>query len=98
MYLEYDQVNVSGSVLTDEDFDDPPAGTTHVELQASTNHVRYLIDNDGAKNPAENHGMLFLTTQPPKLFLIEDFKNIKFVRDGSSDSVLGVHFIGGRSI
>jgi hypothetical protein len=94
-YLSYEQVAVSNAV---KDVDDltVPAEATHAELQADTNAIRYTMD--GATAPTTSSGMLLLTTSDPKLFLIEDIKNIKVIRNGASDGNLNVHYCAGRDV
>lgn len=94
-YLSYEQVAVSNAV---KDVDDLtlPAEATHAELQADTNAIRYTMD--GTTDPTTSTGMLLLTTSDPKLFLLEDVKNIKVIRNGASDGKLNIHYCAGRDI
>lgn len=91
MYLSYQQVAATAS---EKDVDDLtiPDTTTHVELQASSQHVSYTMDN--STTPTQTAGMFLLTTSDPKLFLIEDVRRIKFVRGAGSDGNLNLHYLG----
>ena len=42
--------------------------------------------------------MLFLTTEPPKTFLIEDVKQIKFIQGAGGAGALNIHYFAGRDI
>ena len=88
-YNGYEQEAISNTAKDISDLS-PVATATHVELQAETNHIRYTMD--GSTTPTTTSGMLLLTTDPPKVFLMEDFRNIKFIRDAASDAVLNVHY------
>lgn len=94
-YLSYEQVAVSNSVLDVDDLT-VPANATFAELQADTAGVRYTMD--GATDPTTASGMVLLTTSDPKIFLISDILNIRFIRSGGSDAVLNVHYSAGRDI
>ena len=97
MYLGYAQVAATATVKTDSDFPEPPANATHVELQATEQNVLYTMDN--ATSPtagATGTGMTLLTTQPPKTFLMEDFRRIRFIRGAGSDGKLNAHYFAGR--
>ena len=94
-YLSYEQVAVSNVVLTAAALT-IPAAATHVELQASGNNIGYTMD--GATDPtdgANGSGMILLTTAEPKLFLVEDLRNIRFVRHAAGDGNLNVHYYAG---
>ena len=84
-YLSFEQVAVSNSVLTETSFT-IPAKATHVELQASVAGVAYTMD--GSTDPTVSAGMVLLVTEPPKAFLVQDLKNMKFIRFGGSDAKL----------
>lgn len=92
MYTGFEQITVSSSVLTESAFT-IPAETTHVELQADTQPVRYTMD--GTAVPTASSGMILLTTSDPKTFSIEDLKNIKMIRGAGSDAEINVHYFGG---
>lgn len=98
MYKSYQQVTVSTTELDVDDLT-VPANATGVELQASEQHVNYTMD--GSTSPtagATGVGMRLLTTDPPKSFLIEDLRSIKFIRGAASDAKLNVHYVTGRDI
>ena len=94
MYLGFQRVAVSNVVLLGSALT-VPAGASGAELQSETNAVRYTMDGT---EPTTASGMLLRTADPPKGFLIEDILRMRYVRDGAVNSVLNVHFFGGRSI
>lgn len=96
MYLFYEQVVASDATKNIDDLN-IPHGATHAELQADTQHVRYTM-GDGSPAPTQSTGMILLTTEGPKLFLIEDVKAIKFVRGAGSNGNLNIHYLGGRDL
>jgi hypothetical protein len=73
----------------------PPANATHVEIQAVTQPVSYRMDGG---NAAALVGMLFLTTEPPKQFLIEDLRNISFTQTAAGAGLLQFHYFAGRNV
>lgn len=73
-----------------------PYNATSALLQAATNNVRYTMD--GSTNPTVSSGMLLLTTEDATEFLIEDIKNIRFIRDGGTDGSLNIHYYAGRDV
>ena len=96
MYLSYEQVDAATvktvSALT------IPAEATHAELQASGGDISYTMDGE-TDNPGSGRGMIMHSDADPKLFLIEDVRNIRFVRgNGVADANLNIHYVGGRSI
>lgn len=93
MYLGFEQAVVDTFHQTISALEGPPAGATHAELQADTNHVRYTMDGTV---PTMSKGMLLLTTEPPKLFLIEDLLRIKFISAAATNAKLNIHYSGGR--
>lgn len=99
MYLFFERIVASSGV---KDIDDTTVSATNlgkstmVELQADTANVRYTMDNVTA--PSVTSGMRLLTTSEPKTFLIEDFRKIKFIREGGSDGGLNIHYFAGRNI
>lgn len=95
MYLRYEQVAADNTVKTVAALN-VHANATLVELQACTNDVRYTMDN--ATNPTQTSGMVLLTTQPPKTFLIEDLNRIRFTRGAAVDGNLNLHYAAGRNI
>lgn len=94
-YLSFEQVAVSNAVLDVDDLT-VPANATFCELQADTNPIRYTMD--GATDPTTTAGMVLLTTSDPKLFLVSDILNIRFIRSGGSDAKLNVHYLAGRDV
>jgi len=94
-YLSYEQIAVSNAVLDEDDLT-IPAKATLAELQSDTSHVRYTMD--GTTDPTTTSGMLLLTTSDPKLFLIGDVYNIRFIRNGAVDGKLNIHYIAGRNV
>lgn len=93
-YIGFEQEAVGASVETVAQLS-PPAEATHCELQADTDNVRYTMD--GSTDPTASSGMLLLTTSDPKLFLIADLKNIRFIQAGAG-AMLNVHYIAGRDV
>lgn len=93
-YLKYEQVAVTATVKTVSDLSIPPKAT-HVELQAVSQNVNYLMDLDSGV-PTQTRGMVLATTHEPKTFLIEDLQRIKFVRGAGSDGLLSLHYFAGR--
>ena len=73
-----------------------PNNATHAELQARVQNVAYTMD--GSDPNQTTTGMVFLTTEPPKLFLIEDVQNIRFKRSTGTNGNLNIHYIGGRNV
>lgn len=95
MYLSYEQIAVSNSVLTNSDLT-VPGRATHAELLADTAGIRYTMDD--STDPTTTSGMILKVADEPKSFLIEDIRRIRFIRDGGSDAVLNVHYAGGRDV
>ena len=89
MYVGSEQVNADNAVR-DITALTPVAEATHAELQASMADVAYTMDN--ATNPSETSGMVFLVTEAPKLFLMEDLRRIRFIRFGNANGRLNVHY------
>lgn len=73
-----------------------PANATGADLQADTQDVRYTMD--GTTVPTQTTGMVFVVGNEPEPFLIEDVKNIKFVRGAGSDGQLNLHYWAGRDV
>ena len=92
-YVGYEQIAVSDTVL-DRSHLTIPSGATHAEIQADTQNVRYTMDNK--VTPTQTIGMIFLVTEPPKSFVIDDVRHMHFVRGAGSDGVLNIHYFGGR--
>lgn len=95
MYLFCERIPVAGAVLTQAALA-IPAKATGAELQADTASIRYTMDNSTVP-AAGGPGMLLNTTDPPKTFLIEDLKRIKFTQ-GSGAAGLNIHYFAGRDI
>lgn len=90
MFSKYERVASDANVKTHAQFN-PPQGCTHVEIQADTQAVRYTMD--GITNPTASLGMLFLTTEPPRTFLYEDFRRIKFTQGAGGAGALNAHYV-----
>jgi len=88
-YAHYEQVAATAVVKTKHDLTIPPS-TTHVEVLAETQNVRYTMD--GLTTPTQTTGMLLKTTDPPRIFLIDDILKIKFARGAGSDGLLNLHY------
>lgn len=95
-YLSYEQIACSDTTVRDVDDLTIPANATHVELQAANGgDVAYTMD--GTSVPSAGVGMLLQTGADPKLFLVDDLRKIKFVKNDGSTS-LNIHYIAGRDI
>lgn len=92
MYLSYQQVASDGTVKTITVFT-VPQGASFVEVQVDAQNVRYTMDLNN-ELPTSTKGMLFLTTEGPKEFMIEDFKRIRFTQVAAGAGNLNVHFSG----
>ena len=93
-YLRYEQITVSAVVL---DFDvlNVPEEATHAEIQAAEQNILYTLT--GSQDPtagATGQGMVLPANGEPKLVLIEDLRNINFVRGAGSDGKLNIHYFG----
>jgi len=95
MYLSFEQVATDGTVKTVADLT-VHANATHAEIQADTQAVRYTMD--GATDPAAGSGMIFLTSESPKTFLIEDVKSIRFTQGTGGAGKLNIHYLAGRNV
>ena len=95
MYLLHENIAATATVK-DASALSIPAKATQAELQADTSDIRYTMDD--LSYPTEFSGMVLLTTEDPKLFLIEDIQRIRFVRGSADDGNLNVHYIAGRDI
>ena len=95
MYIGFQSEASDGTVKTVTSIT-VPAKATHVEIQAVTQGVSYTMDN--ATDPTATAGMQFLTTQEPKLFLVEDLNRIKFTQGSGGAGVLNFHFLAGRDV
>ena len=95
MYLSFQQVGADNSVKTAAALT-VPTRATQAELQCTgAEPVRYTMDGS---NPTASSGMIMRITDPPKPFLIEDVKRIRFIRGGGADTTLGLHYFAGRDI
>lgn len=92
MYVHFEQVAATAVIKSVNDLN-PHRLATHAELQADTQNVYYTMD--GLTPPtagATGSGMLLRTTDPPKTFLMDDVRNIKFCRGAGSDGKLNIHY------
>lgn len=95
-YLSYEQIDCSSPAVQDADALTIPASATHAELQAQAEgDINYTMD--GTTQPGASSGMVLRSTDSPKTFLIEDLRNIRFVKSGAATK-LNVHYFGGRDI
>jgi len=97
MFVGYEQIAVSNTVLTVAALTIPP-GAAYAELQAGpAGGVRYTMDN--TTNPTQTFGMVLsgsaLLNIITKEFIIEDIRRIRFIRDGAVDTLLNIHYSGG---
>jgi len=90
MFVGFQQVAATSAVKTVTSLT-IPKNAIRAQLQADTQVVRYTLDGT---TPSQTSGMLLLTTSEPKEFLIEDIKNIKFIRGTTSDGNLNIHYYG----
>ena len=68
-----------------------PGWASHVELQATSQEVRYTLD--GLIDPTQISGFVLEVRGKPEAFNLDDFIRIKFTRGAASDAQLNVHFI-----
>lgn len=97
-FLSYQQVEADNTVKSASDLT-VPNNATHAELQASGQNINYTMDD--STDPvagAGNAGMVLLTTEAPKLFLISDVNRIRFIRGSGSNGQLNVHYYSGRNV
>ena len=95
MYLGFEQEAATAVVKTVADLT-VPANATGVEIQADTQDVRYTMDD--TTNPTQTLGMIFLVTDGPKPFLIDDLLRIRFIRGAGADGNLNFHHFAGRDV
>ena len=95
MYIGFESIAVSDTVLKLSDLTVPPEATG-AELHTLTGGVRYTMDN--TTDPTVSAGMLILAASSPKYFSIEDINRMKFIRDGAVNNPLNIHYIAGRDI
>lgn len=99
MYIKYEQITVS-TVVLDRDALDVPNKATHAEIQAAEQNVLYTLTGQPPDPTAgaTGAGMVLPANGEPKLILIEDLKNINFVRGAGNDAKLNIHYLSGRDI
>jgi len=91
MFIKFERVAVSSVVKTVTDLSVPATATrAHIQAEAASG-VRYTMD--AATNPTTSSGMVLRPTSDPLDFLIEDVKRIRFIRDGSTDTALLIHYV-----
>ena len=96
MFLAFEQVEADGTVKTVADLT-IPNNATHAEIQSDTQAVRYTMDD--ATDPTIAMGMIFLTTEPPRPFLIQDVSRIRFIRSiNQGTGNLNISYFAGRDI
>jgi len=95
MFLSYERVRAIATVRTAAHLT-IPANATFVELQATEQNVRYTMDN--TTNPSQVVGMVLLTTEPPRRFVISDLKRIRFIRGAAADARLNLHYGSMRDV
>lgn len=88
MYTGFQRVASAASVK-DATHITIPSDTTFVEIQADTQPVRYTMDGT---DPTASSGMLFLTTEGPKTFLVEDVRKIKFIQGSGGAGAINLHY------
>lgn len=90
MFIRYEQITISTArVYSVNDLSPNPLATS-VMLQAASANIRYTMDGTP---PTTAIGMLLLTTSEPEMFLMEDFKRIKFIA-ASGTPTLNIHYSG----
>lgn len=95
MYIDHDSVTATNTAKDISDLT-VPAGATGAELQAGAQPIRYTMD--GNATASATVGMRLAVTMPPKEFLLEDIRNISFIREGGTDGELQIHWFGGRNV
>lgn len=94
-YISYEQIAVLGVVLTVSALT-IPANATSAEIQAQDDgDVNYTLD--GTSNPGASSGMILQAGNTPKEILIDDLRNIRFVKS-AANTFLNVHYFAGRSV
>ena len=91
VYLGYEQITVSNSVLDVDDLTIPD-GTVAAELQAETQDVRYTMDD--STDPAQGSGMILIAGGEIKEFLRENLNRIRMIRGAGSNAKLNIHYSG----
>ena len=91
-FLSHQQIATTAAVKTVSDLT-VPAEASHAQLQSGTQDMRYTMD--GSSAPAQAVGMVLKVGLAPETFLIEDIRNIKFVRGAGSNGVVDIHYFGG---
>ena len=94
-FLLYEQESATATAKTVSDLS-IPARATDAQLQADTQDIRYTMDD--ATTPTLTSGNVLKAGLAPETFLVEDVKNIRFVRGAGSNGVLNVHWFGGRDV
>lgn len=95
MYLSCERVASSGAVKTQTALT-IPAKATQAEIQADSQNVRYTMD--ATTDPTSTLGMLFLTTDLPKTFLIDDVRRIRFTQGAGGAGAINIHYFAGRDV
>lgn len=98
MILDYIQDSVSSSVRTISDVTSDYLGkATHVILQCDpAGTIRYTV-SQVTDTPSATNGMRLLAGDRPEMFLMEDFRKMKWIRE-SADTKLNISLIGGRDV
>jgi hypothetical protein len=96
MYLSFQAVAISNTVVKDVTNLTVPAKATHAELQADVGSIRYTMDNSTVPATNNGGGMILNTGLAPLTVLIEDLRRIKFIRNGSVDAILLIHYVASR--
>ncbi len=94
-YIDHDSVTATDTAKTIVNLTVPP-NATGAELQAGAEPIRYTMDGNATAAPTV--GMVLEPTMPPKEFLLEDIRNISFIREGGTNGELQIHWFGGRDI
>jgi len=98
-YIWFEQVVISNAVKDVDDLN-IPTNATHVTIQAdnasSATGIRYTLD--GIQAPTVTSGFLLPAAGQEKQLTIAALQKIQFIRDGSVDGALHLHYFAGRDI
>jgi hypothetical protein len=89
--IDYDELAITSTSKNVASVVSVPQGATLVQLQAAA-AISYTLDDDTV--PTATKGMQLPSNNWPLLeILIEDFKRMKAIRVGGSDTILRIQYI-----